>query len=104
MDHNVFSIRVLPTYEADLEAVTSYIRDVLNNRTAAEKLAQEIERSIRKRSEHPFLVQPYKTKRKRRNTYYPIYVGNYTIFYVVVDNIMEVRRLIYSKRDIEHIL
>ena len=104
MDRHKFPIRVLPTYEADLEAAACYIRDVLNNRTAAEKLVQEVEQAIHKRAEHPFLVKPYLSRKKRKNAYYPIYVGNYIVFYVVLDNVMEVRRLIYSKRDIERIL
>lgn len=29
------------------------------------------------------------------------YVKNYTIFYVVKDNTMEVRRILYSKRNLD---
>ena len=104
MDRHKIPIRVLLTYEADLEAATRYIQDVLNNRTAAEKLVWEVEQAIHNRAEHPFLVKPYLTRKKRKNKYYTIYVGNYIVFYVVIDNVMEVRRLIYSKRDIERIL
>ena len=36
--------------------------------------------------------------------YYRIYVGNYTIYYVVIEDVMEVRRILYSKRNMEQIL
>lgn len=48
--------------------------------------------------------KPYRSKKKRDYPYYRIYVRNYVVYYVVIDNIMEIRRLIYGSRDIDNIL
>ena len=42
---------------------------------------------------------PYTSNRDRRYPYYRIQVKNFTIFYVVIDNVMEVRRILYGKRN-----
>ena len=49
----------------------------------------------------PLSFEQFKSKKNRKDTYYRIYVGNYTVFYVVIDDVMEVRRLIYGKRDLD---
>ncbi|MCI8420500.1 MAG: type II toxin-antitoxin system RelE/ParE family toxin, partial [Oscillospiraceae bacterium] len=38
--------------------------------------------------------------RKRTHPYYRIQVRNFTIFYVVIDGTMEVRRILYSRSNI----
>ncbi|WP_243013966.1 hypothetical protein [Clostridium sp. AM54-14XD] len=43
-------------------------------------------------------------EKKREYPYYRIYVRNYVIYYVVIDDIMEVRRLLYGARNIENLL
>jgi hypothetical protein len=45
--------------------------------------------------------EPYHSVRERRYTYYRIYVDNYTIYYVIIDDnpddlIMEVRHFLYN--------
>ena len=52
----------------------------------------------------PLSFEPFKSNKCRKDTYYRIYVGNYTVFYVVIDDVMEVRRLIYSKRDLDRLI
>lgn len=51
----------------------------------------------------PLPFEPYLFAKKRKDVYYRIYVGNYTVFYVVIDNVMEERRFIYSGRDFDRI-
>lgn len=38
-------------------------------------------------------------QKKRDYPYYRIYVRNYVVYYVVIDDVMEVRRLMYGARD-----
>ena len=104
MSRKRYRIQILPTYESDLYEAAKYIKDVLKNQTAAEKLVTDIEQAISNRAFSPLMVKPYPTKRKRKQAYYPIYVRNYIVFYVVIDNVMEIRRLIYKKRNIDNIL
>ena len=99
-----YKIQTLPTYEFDLYEAGKYVKDVLKNQAAAEKLISDIEKAILDRAFSPLMVKPYPTKKKRKHLYYPIYIRNFIVFYVVIGNVMEVRRLIYKKRDIDNIL
>ena len=42
--------------------------------------------------------------KQREYPYYRIYVHNCTVFYVVIDGVMEVRRFLYSAQDIPRML
>lgn len=53
---------------------------------------------------NPLSFAAYRSVRKLKHDYYRIYVRNYTVYYVVIDNVMEVRRFLYSARDIEKFL
>ena len=99
-----YNIKYLPSFYRDLDAITDYIKYELQNEVAANRLVDEIENKIIKRLQNPESFEKFQTRRKRLNTYYRIYVKNYTIFYVVIDNIMEVRRIIYSKRNFEKLI
>ncbi|MCM1307619.1 MAG: type II toxin-antitoxin system RelE/ParE family toxin [Butyrivibrio sp.] len=99
-----YKLRYLPLFEDDLYEAVSYIADVLNNPQAAERLIEETENAILERLRMPLAFEPYHSAKFRKNIYYRIYVGNYTVFYVVLDDVMEVRRFIYSGRDFDRLL
>ena len=104
MSRKQYKIKTLPTYESDLYETAKYIKDVLKNQTAAEKLIADIEKAILARAFGPLMFKPYPTKHKHKQEYYPIYIRNFIVFYVVIDNVMEIRRLINKKRNIDSIL
>ena len=54
------------------------------------------ETAILKRLENPLAFEPYRSAKRREYPYYRIYVRNYVVYYVVIGNVMEVRRLIYK--------
>lgn len=99
-----YRLRYLPLFENDLNDAVSYIADVLNNPQAAEKLILETEKAILERAKSSVSFEPYRSDKQRKDSYYRIYVGNYTVFYVVIDDVMEVRRFIYSARDFDRLL
>ena len=99
-----YNIKYLPSFYRDLDAITDYIKYELQNEVAANRLVDEIENAIIKRFQNPESFEKFQTRRKRLNVYYRIYVKNYTIFYVVKDSTMEVRRIIYSKRNFEKLI
>ena len=99
-----YNIKYLPSFYRDLDAITDYIKYELQNEVAANRLVDEIENEIIKRLQNPESFEKFQTRRKRLNVYYRIYVKNYTIFYVVKDSTMEVRRIIYSKRNFEKLI
>jgi hypothetical protein len=42
--------------------------------------------------------------KRKKYPYYRIQVKNYTVFNVVIDDVMEVRRIIYSRRDLTKLI
>ena len=71
----------------------------LRNPIAAENLIDAVKAAIYERLPYAEAFEPYVSKRERRYPYYRIQVKNFTVFYVVIDNVMEVRRILYGKRN-----
>ena len=99
-----FTLRFLPQFEHDLAATRDYVTFTLQNPKAALRLIEDAEKAILKRLENPLGFQPYQSVRKRKHPYYRINVKNFSIFYVVIDDVMEVRRFVYSKRNLPKVL
>lgn len=96
-----YKLRYLPTFYDDLEETVDYIAGKLRNPSAAMRLADKVEAAIQERLIAPISFEVYKSRKKRKRIYYRIYVDNYMVLYVVIGEVMEVRRLIYQKRDLE---
>ncbi|MDR0381232.1 MAG: type II toxin-antitoxin system RelE/ParE family toxin [Oscillospiraceae bacterium] len=99
-----FTLHYLPLFERDIASARDYIAQNLQNPAAALRLVADTEKAILKRLENPLAFEPYRSNRDRVHPYYRINIRNYTVFYVVIGNVMEVRRFVYSKRDLPHIL
>lgn len=104
MKNKRYKIMYSSTFIKQFNGVLKYLKNKLKNKIAAENFYNEVIKEIEKRSENPENYEKYMGSQKRKNTYYRIYVKNYTIFYVVKDNTMEIRRIIYSKRNLDKIL
>ena len=96
-----YKIEYLPSFYNDLEKIVEYIAYELKNIYAANNLIDKIELEINRRALTPESYEIYKSAKKRKDIYYRIYVKNYTIFYIVKENTMEVRRILHSKRNLE---
>ncbi len=99
-----YRLQYLPLFWDDLEEAVTYIAEVLKNRSAAVRLVDEVETGILRHLEVPTMAQVYKTTRERPLPYHWFAVGNYMVFYVVFDDVMEVRRLVYGARDLTRML
>ncbi len=69
------------------------LKEQINN------LVNKLKKEIKQRAFSPDSYEEYISIRNRKNTYFRIYVDNYTVFYTVKDNTMEVRRILYSRRN-----
>ena len=96
-----YELRILPLFEEDLNEIADYIAYRLQNPIAAEKLVDDVEAAIEERRSCAEAFEPYSSSRKREHPYYRIQVRNFTIFYVVIDGTMEVRRIRYSRSNIK---
>ena len=78
-----------------------YITWKLRNPAAADNLTNVVEKAIYERLPHAETFQRYPSKKGRKYPYYRITVKNFTVFYVVIGDVMEVRRIMYSRRNID---
>ena len=95
-----YELRILPLFEDDLNEIVDYITYRLRNPIAAERLVDDVEAAIEERRSCAEAFEPDPSSRKREHPYYRIQVRNFTIFYVVIDGTMEVRRILYSRSNI----
>ena len=99
-----YTLRYLPLAEQDLSEIINCIQNNLENPIAAENTLSKIEAAILERLESPESFAVWQSKKQRPYPYRKINVGNYTVWYVVIDHIMEVRRILYSRRDEENLI
>ena len=99
-----YKLSFLLLFEEDLNEIVDYISTDLQNPSAADRLVGDIESAINKRLEAPLSFAPFRSSKKRPHPYYRINVRNFSVFYVVLDDTMEVRRVLYSKRDLDKLL
>ena len=104
-----YQLRYLPLFYEDLEQKVMYIAENLHNQKAANDLLDAVENAILERQPVAEAFEPYHSMRERRYLYYRIYVKNFVIWYVVIDDegedkIMEVRRFLYNKQDKDRLL
>ena len=99
-----FELRYSPLFYEDLDKITDYLLFELNNEQAAKTLVNNTESAIKKRLSNPLSAAPYRSLGRRPHLYRRILVGNYLIFYVVIDNVMIIRRMLYGRRDLDRIL
>ncbi|MGL6202398.1 MAG: type II toxin-antitoxin system RelE/ParE family toxin [Lachnospiraceae bacterium] len=104
MANKAYQLKYLPLFEQDLMEATGYITNVLKNPEAALKLVDDVEAAIIERLNNPVFFEPYRSSRKRPHDYYRIYIRNYVIYYVVVDDVMEVRRFLYGPRNTDRLI
>ena len=97
-------IRYSPTFNTDLDETVYYIAAVLQNSDATESFVHDVENAVEKRSLNPEIFSAYGWSMNNSVPYYRIIVGNFIVLYVVLtednEKIIEVRRLLYGRRNI----
>lgn len=99
-----YRLRYLPLFYEDLDEKITYIAEKLKNPKAASDLLDKVEKAILERLPVAESFEPYHSTRERKYTCYRIYVDNFIIYYVVIDNdevspIMEVMRSLYNRQN-----
>ena len=93
---DVYTVKYLETFRRELDEAADYIAFELENVTAADKLLADVEAAIERTSTAPTVTKPYGTDAGTGDVYYRIGVRNFSIFYVVIGSVMEVRWFRYS--------
>lgn len=99
-----YSLRYLPLFYEELEEKVVYIAEKLMNPLAANDLLDAVETAILERLPNAEAFEAYHSLKERKYPYYRIYVKNFVIYYVVLDDegsnkIMEVRHFLYNKQN-----
>ena len=99
-----YTLRYLPLFYEDIEDKVVYIAEKLQNSQAANTLLDAVEKAILDRLPNAESFEPYFSLKYRKYPYYRIYVMNFVVYYVVINDedtnkIMEVRRFLYNKQN-----
>ncbi|MBR1671932.1 MAG: type II toxin-antitoxin system RelE/ParE family toxin [Fretibacterium sp.] len=103
-----YKLRYLPLFYEDLEKKMLYIARQLQNPQAANDLLDAVEKAILERLSSPEAFSRFFSSKERKHPYYRIYVKNFVIYYVILEEseenkIMEVRRFLYNRQNWEQI-
>jgi plasmid stabilization system protein ParE len=99
-----FKLRCLELAQSDLLDIISYVSSQLSAPQAAANLVDKLDRAISRLEQYPFSGHPYIKKQKLEDEYRFLIVDHYLVFYVVDDNVVEIRRIIYCRRNYENFL
>ena len=99
-----YKLKISIIAENDLKEITEYITNVLENKIAADNFLNEFEKSVKARLSSPTSFQKYQSNKNRKTTYYTLLVKNYTVFYIVKNDVMKITRVIYSKRNFTELI
>lgn len=94
--NNKLRIEYLPIAEKDLTEILEYIQ--IDNPTAALILLDDIDKTISKLAYFPYMGHAPKDQRLIQLNYRMLVVENYLVFYVVLDDVVEIRRILHGKR------
>ncbi|WP_374016044.1 type II toxin-antitoxin system RelE/ParE family toxin [Paenibacillus thiaminolyticus] len=101
VDHveRIYKIRYLEQAQADLLEIVQYISEELSAPEVASNLVDKLDKAILTLEQFPFAGHVYYSNQILNDEYRMLVVNQYLIFYVILEDIVEIRRVIYGKRD-----
>ncbi|MDR0877480.1 MAG: type II toxin-antitoxin system RelE/ParE family toxin [Treponema sp.] len=100
----MFDIRYLPSFKKDLKELTDYISINLKAPKAALDFIDTLEKSIENLKIFPLAHRLYRPPDPIETEYRVMPVKNYLVFYIAHDDIVEIHRVIYKKRNLPHLI
>ena len=95
-------VEYLPIAVADLDDIFIFVAD--NSPQTAMELIDRIDASIAGLESFPEMGLIAKPPRLARKGYRVLIVDDYLVFYVVMDDIVEIRRIVSGKRNYAHLV
>ena len=102
MPADKYQIRFLRIAEEDFTEIVSYIAS--ENPSAANSIANKIEKNLELLSENPFLGRMPRDEEIRNLGYRYLIVKNYIIFYTIENKTILIHRILHGARDYKSIL
>ena len=100
----MYKIHYLPLALDDLKNIVKYIAYELEAPMAAENFVKKIDKEVIKIAENPFRCHLYAPLEKLKYEYRILNIGNYSLFYIIEMEKIEIHRVLYSKRDVFRLL
>jgi addiction module RelE/StbE family toxin len=97
-------IKYLPSFQQELNAIVEYIIFTLEAPQAALNLLDELEKSINNLKTFPLAHRLYRPVKPIQTEYRVLTVKNYLVFYVVLEETIEIHRIIYRKRNLSQLV
>jgi len=100
----MYEVHYLPLAVDDLKDIIRYITDKLEAPRAAERLIAKIEKEVNKIADNPYRCPAFYSPEKLKHEYRVLHIDNYSLFYVVENEKIEIYRVLHAKRNIRQIL
>lgn len=100
----MYKLRYLPLAQKDLRDIISYISDNLKAPKAAMDLLNAFDSSIRHLQQYPYSCKVYQPIKPLDTEYRILHVKNYLVFYKVIEDTVEIQRIIYAKMDLNNLI
>ncbi|HYE80978.1 MAG TPA: type II toxin-antitoxin system RelE/ParE family toxin [Clostridia bacterium] len=97
-----YKIEYLPSSVKDLTEIVDYI--IIDSPQSAISFVDKIDASISRLEQFPFMGNVPKDIRPQSLGYRMLMIENFLVFYVVFDDIVEIRRIISGKRKYDFLL
>ncbi len=97
-----YKIEIFPSAQKDIREIVDYINTLLPQ--AAIKYYDLLVERIGSIADIPERCPLAKDTQLRLRGYRTLHVKNYIVFYVVKGNVVEIRRILYSRRQYENLL
>jgi len=99
-----YKVHYLPLAVDDLKDIVRYISYKLEAPRTAERLIAKIEKEFDKIADNPYRCPLFYSPEKLKKEYRVLHINNYSLFYVVENEKVEIYRVIHSLRNIRQIL
>lgn len=95
----MYKIVYIPLAEADILDAVDYIAGKLDAPKAAQDLLDELDDTVERISKYPYAHELYRTTRPMRDEIRKVPVKGYVLYYAVLEDTVEIRRLLHGRRD-----
>lgn len=96
----MYQICYLPLALQDIDEVITYLVEKLFAPNAAETLLNEIDKAVETLRNHPYAYPIYQAKYPLEFEIRKVPVKNFVLVYVVLEDMVEIHRFIYGKRNL----
>lgn len=91
-----YKLKILPAAQQDMQEIAGYVKTLSPD--AALRLYDDIVEGIESLAEIPMRCALLKTPELRIKGYRGLHVKNYIVFFVILDDTVQIRRILYAKR------